>query len=374
MRPAKNKTIFFLGAGFSITAGAPTQSQLTKEIFNFDVEEFINEHGHHYPDPANIRELAPVKEFIENDFLLNLENADLEDIYTPIDRCIIDGTSFKGKTPRQLTDLRVKLNAIISLIMDSKLRYPVEDGYISKLASYIVDSNKTTDKSVVMTSNWDILLDNSVTDIIRGKGDVLDYCCHFTHSNDGEPFPPPLVARERGNQNHKILKLHGSLNWLWCSNCGRILVKHGEKIALQSYLGHAICRFCTTETLTPQILMPTFLKDTSNTQLKNVWNQAGIELSEAGKIVFIGYSFPLADFEIRQLLARFVRPDTEIEVVLTNGSNPKSYAKIDKKLKSGILWNLPSARYQRFFAKNQPTFCYDGVEKYIDDNYSEVQE
>jgi len=374
MRPLKDKIIYFLGAGFSFPAGAPTQSQLTRDIFNFDVDEFVETHGHHYPDPANIRDLAPVKQFIENNFLLNLEDADLEDVYTPIDRCIIEGTSFKGKNPRQLTDLRIKLNAIISLIMDSKLRYPVEDAYITKLAAHMVESNKTADRLVVMTSNWDILLDNSVTDIIRGSGDVVDYCCHFTHSDGGDPFPPPLVAKERGNQNHKILKLHGSLNWLWCSNCGRILVKYGEKIALQSYLGQATCRFCATETLTPQILMPTFLKDTSNTQLKNVWNQAGIELSEARRIVFIGYSFPLADFEIRQLLARFIRPETEIEVVLTASSNPESYSEIDPELQTGILWNLPSARYKRFFAKNQPTFCYDGVKRYIDDNFSEVEE
>ncbi|MBT4132429.1 MAG: hypothetical protein HON27_02710 [Candidatus Marinimicrobia bacterium] len=374
MRPAKNKTIYFLGAGFSFPAGAPTQSQLTKEIFNFDIEHFIAEHGHHYPDPTKIKDLSPVKMFIENDFLLKLDNADLEDIYTPIDRCIIEGTSFKGKTPRQLSDLRVKLNAIISLIMDSKLRYPVADAYITKLATHIVKSNKTTDKSVVMTSNWDILLDNSITDIIQGTGDVVDYCCHFTNSNDGAPFPPPLVAKTRGHQNHKIIKLHGSLNWLWCSNCGRILVKHGEKIALRSYLGQATCRFCETETLTPQILMPTFLKDTSNTQLKNVWSQAGIELTEAKKIVFMGYSFPLADFEIRQLFARFVKPETQIEVVLNDKSDRKKYVDINENLLPGILWNLASDRYKRFFAKNQPTFCYDGVEKYIDDNFSEVQE
>ena len=32
--------------------------------------------------------------------------------------------------------------------------------------------------------------------------------------------------------------------------------------------------------------------------------------------MFIGYSLPAADFEIRQLLARMIRPDAEIQVVL----------------------------------------------------------
>lgn len=47
-----------------------------------------------------------------------------------------------------------------------------------------------------------------------------------------------------------------------------------------------------------------------------IWQNAGIELSEATKIVFLGYSLPYADFEIRQLLSRFVRKNAKIEVVL----------------------------------------------------------
>ena len=50
--------------------------------------------------------------------------------------------------------------------------------------------------------------------------------------------------------------------------------------------------------------------------MKLIWQNAGIELSEAAKIVFLGYSLPYADFEIRQLLSRFVRKDAKIEVVL----------------------------------------------------------
>ena len=63
-------------------------------------------------------------------------------------------------------------------------------------------------------------------------------------------------------------------------------------------------------------MLPTYLKNLSNIQIKLVWQNAAIELSEATRIVFIGYSLPAADFEIRQLLARMIRPDAEIQVVL----------------------------------------------------------
>ena len=64
--------------------------------------------------------------------------------------------------------------------------------------------------------------------------------------------------------------------------------------------------------------MPTFLKDLNNVQIKLVWQNAGVELSEADRIIFMGYSFPAADFEMRQLLSRTIKHDSKIEVVLLN--------------------------------------------------------
>ena len=62
--------------------------------------------------------------------------------------------------------------------------------------------------------------------------------------------------------------------------------------------------------------MPTFLKDLSNFQVKLIWQNAGVELMEARRLVFVGYSLPSADFEFRQLLSGMVHKDTKIEVFL----------------------------------------------------------
>ena len=69
--------------------------------------------------------------------------------------------------------------------------------------------------------------------------------------------------------------------------------------------------------------MPTYLKNLSNPQYKLIWQNAGVELSEANRIVFIGYSLPQADFEMRQLLARMVRENAEITLVGFS-KNPQS--------------------------------------------------
>lgn len=106
------------------------------------------------------------------------------------------------------------------------------------------------------------------------------------------PHVPAYVrAIRRGNRDHEGCLLSALPEKLWMSEI--------NSIKLQSNL-----------------LLPTYLKNLSNIQIKLVWQNAAIELSEATRIVFIGYSLPAADFEIRQLLARMIRPDAEIQVVL----------------------------------------------------------
>lgn len=62
--------------------------------------------------------------------------------------------------------------------------------------------------------------------------------------------------------------------------------------------------------------MPTFLKDLSNFQIKLIWQNAGVEIMEARRLVFVGYSLPQADFEFRQLISRMIHKDAKIEVYL----------------------------------------------------------
>ena len=100
------------------------------------------------------------------------------------------------------------------------------------------------------------------------------------------------------------------------------------------------------------LIMPTFLKDLSNPQYKIIWQNAGIELSEAQKIVFIGYSLPLADFEMRQLLSRMVDENTEIEVV--DYKDPSDSSKFDKLI----------ASYKQFFGRDVKSY-HEGAKKYI---------
>lgn len=366
----KNKTVYILGAGFSKEAGAPSQEELVKKILEND-------------DQSLESSQKQFKDFLTNTLLIpekSLNDIPLEDIFTPLDRCIADNISFRNLDIKEVVKIRELVSYLIGKTMGKILgeRREKEDDYINLFANSIITkaSNRkkhnyrNEDPVSVISTNWDILLDNAIKSELEKKHrkeGVVDYCCHISSYESGdESIKPGLEILGRGGFNVKLLKLHGSLNWLHCPRCLRIYVAFQEKIAIDisPYTHPVKCRHCDknfgdhdSHILVSHLIMPTFLKNLSNPQYKLIWQNAGIELSEANKIVFIGYSLPQADFEMRQLLSRMIRKDVEIEVV-DYSKNKSKHQKETKK------------RYETFFGNStrKLNFHWKGAKYYIENN------
>ena len=373
-----NKTVYFLGAGFSADAGGPIQNQIIQFILD---DKFIEKFQ---SNPEVIKARKSFIKFIEKTLSIDKklwDNIALEDIFTPIDRALSTGKSFKNFGTNELIKLREEFH----LLMGSAIKFGVDNennkDYINEFAKYINTIAQKRlenglDEISVITTNWDILLDNSLEDLTRrysiineDKLAVVDYCCYISslEKND-EYIKPGLLALGKGGYNIKYLKLHGSMNWLHCPNCQRMYVKFGEKTILQNkqHCRHCMVNYKFSENessieLRGNLLLPTFIKDLSNIQIQLIWQNAGIELSEASKVVFIGYSLPQADFEIRQLLSRCIPNHTEIEVVLYpfNKDIPKSQEQKENEM-------LP---WKTFFGKrikNDDSFIFKTVTEYVE--------
>jgi NAD-dependent SIR2 family protein deacetylase len=373
-----NKTVYFLGAGFSADAGGPIQNQIIQFILD---DKFIEKFQ---SNPEVIKARKSFIKFIEKTLSIDKklwDNIALEDIFTPIDRALSTGKSFKNFGTNELIKLREEFH----LLMGSAIKFGVDNennkDYINEFAKYINTIAQKRlenglDEISVITTNWDILLDNSLEDLTRrysiineDKLAVVDYCCYISslEKND-EYIKPGLLALGKGGYNIKYLKLHGSMNWLHCPNCQRMYVKFGEKTILQNkqHCRHCMVNYKFSENessieLRGNLLLPTFIKDLSNIQIQLIWQNAGIELSEASKVVFIGYSLPQADFEIRQLLSRCIPNHTEIEVVLYpfNKDIPKSQEQKENEM-------LP---WKTFFGKrikNDDSFIFKTVPEYVE--------
>ena len=373
-----NKTVYFLGAGFSADAGGPIQNQIIQFILD---DKFIEKFQ---SNPEVIKARKSFIKFIEKTLSIDKklwDNIALEDIFTPIDRALSTGKSFKNFGTNELIKLREEFH----LLMGSAIKFGVDNennkDYINEFAKYINTIAQKRlenglDEISVITTNWDILLDNSLEDLTRrysiineDKLAVVDYCCYISslEKND-EYIKPGLLALGKGGYNIKYLKLHGSMNWLHCPNCQRMYVKFGEKTILQNkqHCRHCMVNYKFSENessieLRGNLLLPTFIKDLSNIQIQLIWQNAGIELSEASKVVFIGYSLPQADFEIRQLLLRCIPNHTEIEVVLYpfNKDIPNSQEQKENEM-------LP---WKTFFGKrikNDDSFIFKTVPEYVE--------
>lgn len=375
------KTVYVLGAGFSIPAGGPPQDGILKEILGLK---------------ENNATTSDCKRTL-NKFLKGTWNAQanyrsqlsLEDLYTTIDRCLADSISLRGMTQIQLLQLRSSLEYLVSRAIDQhikKFRNPA-NSYVDTFANFLVKSashrsrlakaetNATLarqyDPFAIISLNWDILLDHAIHQELERQDDglsgdydpigVLDYCCHISSFQEDDPrVRPGLWALGSKGYIVKLLKLHGSMNWLQCPNCQRLFVGFERKLIEPGRVHGFHCRHCRRHghqcVLRGSLVMPTFLKDLNNFQIKLVWQNAGIELMEARKVVFIGYSLPHADFEFRQVLSRMVHKEAAIEVVLYEGHSDEQRSRFQQE----------TARYRQFFGGRHISFDGGGVVQFIE--------
>lgn len=380
-----SKTVFILGAGFSMDAGAPSQANLLKAIF-----ELSGEHKSKPNSPVHTW-IGKLDLFMKNALYVSEQEKcyyTLEDIYTPIDKCIVDFISFRDYTPLDLLELRDCINRLVILAIRNSLDKSKKSKHsIEQFSRYLVGkckkrlNDEKNDTVAVITTNWDIMLDNSIYQSINNdkipKGHkfsgVVDCCCYISSLEENDhTIKPGLYAIGKGRYNVKLLKLHGSLNWLQCPKCQRLFVKLYKRFNGGYIFNEKFCRHCEknfeqiehrSNLLYTNLITPTFLKNLNNVQNKLIWQNAAIELSEASKVVFLGYSLPQADFEFKQLLSRMIRPNAKIEYVLIQSDNPKNFSDDFKYQTAGY-------RFQNFFSGREVKPFYDGVTDYVDKNCS----
>lgn len=360
-----NKTVYVLGAGFSVEAGAPIQAKIIQHAFEIHARK---------PNSFNKEKFNTFTKFISEQLNISEENfatVDLEDIFTPLDRCLAESSQFRGINLGNIMKVRESVFYVVGKTIQIILNntHNTKD-YIDQFANHLTKKSsirantlyRAIDPVSVISTNWDILLDNSIYNALRSNDEyngVVDYCCYISSKDEtDDTVVPGLEKLGQGGFNVKLLKLHGSLNWLQCPRCARLYAKFFEKQSMSSFETSSSCRHCDRNfpeesgkhELAPNLIMPTYLKDLSNPQYRIIWQNAGIELSEADEIVFIGYSLPYADFEMRQLLSRMTRKTAKIHVV-------------DKPAKKDIA--KLKTHWTKFFGNREITFSFDGAKAFV---------
>jgi NAD-dependent SIR2 family protein deacetylase len=333
----------FLGAGASCSDGAPSQTRLFKDFFGESFEDYYRVQE----ENASLQQVGVItnatarffERFFGFDPIKSYETAHFptfEEVLGIIDLALMRDEGFTGLegnlTPYQrgasLRKAREDFVFLIALILDKKLQYQ------SKYHSLLVDNleqGKTLNTCAFLSFNYDLLIDNALGKLRR---DFCDYAIKFANADIERPDPTIL------------LKLHGSLNWLYCSVCRDVRLTPGEKGVCDLVFNSAkcVCPKCQSLTM-PIIVPPTYFKAMSNIFLQQIWQQAEHVLSRCHTWIFCGYSFPDADMHVKYLLKRVqVNARTLRRVFVVNWHSHKAPCEAATE----------EERYRRLFGANTP--------------------
>jgi hypothetical protein len=105
-----------------------------------------------------------------------------------------------------------------------------------------------------------------------------------------------------------LLKLNGSLNWLYCPRCDELDVTLRQSTGAlplldEPELGRCIQERCTSP-YEAVLVGPSVEQRYEHRVLRDTWSRAERALTQADSLVIVGYSMPDADFLIRALIAR----------------------------------------------------------------------
>lgn len=376
MSTPPSKTVFVLGAGFSAAAGFPLQSQILPRIRGFPVDLLTS--PRHTIDvflPARKQLL----DFLDRVFPPDVDPP-LEDIFTLLDQTIAHRDSCGGYPWTKLVQVRESLGRAILFVFHeagTAVSGPSRDLYLSIAAHLLclrASAGQKADVVSVVSVNWDYLLDDMVFDCIGRAGldekIDIDYCC-YSNPLGSSRHVPSLLQKVKGLFNVKLMKLHGSANWLRCPNCNRLYTGIGAGLDVwDNYMLPQPCRYCapdvkassaTDETplLEPFVISPTYVKVFDNPHIQMIWHNAYVDLAEADRIVFVGYSLPEADYHVRTLLRRAISKDAEITAVLRTDDEPPS------GVADGLRTFYAATRYRTFFGPKRVVINTAGVRDYF---------
>lgn len=338
--------VIILGAGASKSEGAPLQNELFKEFFkNRSRFEDLKKSNKKIWNLVEGQEKL-IKDFFSDFWGIEIYNYQKKTNYFPtfeeclgmLDLAFIQGQSFKGYDQEKINIIR---NALIFLISDLLDNRKLREINHRKLIDRLKNEN-ILKKTAFISLNYDIMIDNIITDLYPDFH--IDYGVDFINASRVDDWLSPDPEK-----SILLLKLHGSLNWLYCTTCNHIELFPKENCSIKLFFENhkEICKDC----LTPMkfvIIPPTFYKEMSNPFIQQIFLKADEIIRQADRIFICGYSFPDADIHIKYLLKRaeIFRGETPEIYVINNHDSKKDTQKEEEKL-----------RFKRFF-RNKVKICY----------------
>ncbi len=347
-----NKTTVILGAGFSKNSGVPVQL----EFSNYLIEDYAI--GDFDEAVSKI-----IERYMKNVFGYSKGNTcpQLEDILTSIDIAINSGHNLGAEYSYAHLEVirKIVVYRIIS-ILEGFYKY---SKHTAKFVRVLLRGYDEVDFVVL---NWDTILEKYIYELEETIG--IDY------ANGGEEIKRPNNLLKISKMV-KVLKVHGSCNWMYCNNC-RVLVNDLKSsisplkrigltkmdiMLLKDLEGVNInydnidnkkCFRCGN-VLSSHIATQSYRNSFKVNSFSNIWAEAEKSLALSDKWIFVGYSLPQNDYEFKHILkiaelklSHKKKTKLNIDVVLLNSDST-------------------AVRYKSFFGDKINMVCNEGIEEYL---------
>jgi len=322
-------TVIFLGAGATKSVGGP----LTDEILPAIVNDASS------PDPTG--RVPRLRQFLLDQFHVTPGSPSEAFPGLPMLMSLIDTALERRESLHpswdynNLQDIRECVELGIFDVLEEKLFKAQTTNHFSLFHTLypVAAPPAVQSEPCVISTNYDLIADTAMMFMSESRlpeGGLPAYLCSISTDFYRDPHKPHFG---------KLLKLHGSLNWLYCRTCHRLEIGASDarkylKI-LNSLVGPSLEQayqidggICPTPNclgkLRPLLIAPTHLKNYRNPHIAQVWYEAEQMLRTAGRVIFIGYSLPEDDVEIIYLLKRSLAHLTpsQITVVSYNPAMP----------------------------------------------------
>lgn len=279
-------TVWVLGAGASAASGRPTLKNFFRHVFDC-----------HGTDERVIRVGRFLRDFFKaapEDRGRELPKYEL--VLSFIDLALQSDMGFDARWhDRELFSLRDDLVYLIWLTLRGSGGGEADATHLRFVEERLAPGDS------VISLNYDLLIDQAMLQVYGS----LDYGIDFARilredfrGEVGENSAKPSGKRPR------LLKIHGSLNWLFCPTCGGMTCYLGDDATERIFREEAE-RCPEDESYLKGVLIPPrWVKTYRNPHLKQLWFKAEDSLRHAGRAVFVGYSLAENDVPVLFSFAR----------------------------------------------------------------------
>jgi hypothetical protein len=348
MSPKRERSVFIVGAGFSLYAGMPLQRDFTDALLT----------GRGSASGNSGKIVQHLRKFVNAAFD-HKTSADakfwpeLEDIFTCIDLSANTGHNLGSEF--SASDLRTIRRGLIYRII-TMLRERYREARDRKDTDWqtLLRFFKSLDPAAVgfIATNWDTVVEDMLA-----EAHEIQHFAYGCNAICGSLRSANKEIKETAPSGMKVpvIKMHGSVNWLYCDNCRRLFWMRPDetyKVAGQLLSSedwkridpasrHSSdrwhCGRCGADSLGTRFATFSYRKALDFPMFQKSWFSAERLLRSAKNWIFIGYSLPAADFEFKYLLKR----------VQLSRRDPPNFAVVS----GGDLSDRAYEHYQHFFGR-----------------------